>query len=151
MEIELTAEQEERFARLSDAMQLVGLVIRQDSELCWDYILYGDKAKLTNDVGDISQRMAKAEYLHKYCDFQLGYDIAQNLAKKRAKGGQPPLPQQHWFQCINECVLQTTLLGEYPDVWPWLMEEGYTPDQWRRSNTAPEWDPVTSCPGGASV
>jgi hypothetical protein len=144
MELELTVEQEQRFAQLSDALKLVGLVVRQDSELCWDFILYGDEAKVTTDVADISQRMAKAEYLHKYCDFQLGYEIAQNTAKKRVKSGQPLLPQQHWFQCINECVLQTTLLGTYPDVWPWLMEDTYSPDQWRRANTAPEWEQKTA-------
>lgn len=139
MEIDLAEDQKERHTLLETAMSAVGLEIRKDSDLSWDYILYGDKAKVSKDVTDISTRMAQAEYLHKYCEFQLGYDVAQAIAKKRNKTGQPALPYQQWLLCINECVLQTTLTGVYPERWPWLMEQSFTPEEWRVANLHPDW------------
>ena len=132
MSVTLTDEQRERFVQLEQVIGEVGLYVREDSDLCWDYILYGEEAKFSADPIVIARKMAEAEYLHKYCEFQLGYDIAQNMAQKRSRQGQPPLDQQRWFELINSCVLKTTRTGKFPDEWPWLI--GVSPKEWKREN-----------------
>lgn len=119
MKLNLSDKQYERFKILKRFMKKEGIYIRRDSDVCWDYILFGDDAKFLKDPSKIAKKMAEAEYLHKYCDFQLGYDIAQDLAKNRAKEGQPPWSRQEWLEQINTAVLNTTELKAFPKQWPW--------------------------------
>lgn len=136
MSLEINEEQKHRFLVLETSLKDIGLSLRDDSDLCWNFILYGNQASVS-DVDMITQMMAKAEYLHKYCDFQLGYNIAQNIAKKRAKSGQPPALQHQWVELVNSCVLQTTDLNAFPYTWPWL--ESISPEEWKRQHTLSQW------------
>jgi|688.fasta_scaffold1630225_1 hypothetical protein len=129
----LNEEQQERYNRLQQSMFHTGLTIRDDSDLCWDYVLHGSKAKVLKDPEFISKRMAEAQYLHIYCNFQLGYNIAQNIARKRKKQNLQPLPHQEWLELINTCVLSTTVLNTYPEVWPWL--QNISIQDWKHQNT----------------
>jgi len=130
----LNEEQQNRFHQLKTNLASKGLELRQDSDLCWDYVLCGEKAKNLKDPVLIAQRMAEAEYLHKYCDYQRGYNIAQNIAKKRRIQKLPALARQDWLELINEMVLvYTTILGTYPEVWPWM--QNISIEEWKLKNT----------------
>ena len=114
---DLSNDQLNRFYILNDALADVQLSIRQDSDLCWNYILHNHS---TFSVQDIVQRLCQAEYLHKYCDFQQGYINAQNIAKTRYHQGLLPLPKQQWHDLINSEVLKTTPTQKFPEKWPWM-------------------------------
>ena len=119
MKLQLDDDQKKRFVCLKGFMKKEGIYIRKDPDICWDYILFGDEAKFLKDPAQIARKMAEAEYLHKYCDFQLGYETAQKQAKIRAANGQPPWNRQQWLEQVNTAVLHTTELRQFPEQWPW--------------------------------
>lgn len=132
MALNLNEEQRQRLRLLKKHIRAQGIRLRQDSDVCWDYILYGEEAKFMTDPAKIARKMAEAEYLHKYCDFQLGYDEAQKQAKIRAQCGQVPLDRQSWLEAVNKAVLKTTRIQTFPEVWPWNL--GISPHEWQLKN-----------------
>lgn len=119
---------EERTVReeeLQVALSELGLTLREDSTLCRNYIEYGDKADISN-VDLIAHRMAETRYLHEYCNFNLGYNLARGVI--RYLNG--PMPPPQWQETIRQCVLLTSNAGEFPPSWPWL--QGLSPQEWRQ-------------------
>jgi hypothetical protein len=114
----LNNEQLGRFLRLEKGLYNLGLGIRQDSELCWTYVLHDRYLPPCQNIADICLKMAQAEFLHKYCDFQKGYEAAQKIAEERKHKRQRPLPKQDWLDLITTCVLKTRNLTEFPTRWP---------------------------------
>jgi hypothetical protein len=120
-----------RKRHLEGLLSELGLSLRTDSELCNRYIQHGLDTKRSGiyDVRHVIQRMAESEYLHKYCNFSLGYEWARACLQYR--NGQR-LPKTEWKRLINRCVLATTISGRFPPVWPWM--EGISPEAWRLTN-----------------
>jgi hypothetical protein len=116
---QLNAVQMSRLNYLSRKLTENGLVLRKDSDLCWDYILYGDEASVSS-VKQIVLHMATARYLHEYCNFQAGYDIAQRTSVQNARMGKDPLRYQEWLNLVNNSVLTTSKTCMFPRIWPWL-------------------------------
>ena len=111
---------ENRRSTLDAALQSVGLVYREDSELCKRYV---EDAKGTPE--DVALSMCRAHYLHNYCNFMLGRRIAHNTMRRRGNGR---LPYRQWQALINRCVLATTDLKAFPERWPWL--DGIGAEDW---------------------
>lgn len=124
----LNEEQVKRKEELKLKLVNSGLTLRDDSDMCWDYIYYGAKAKQIN-VDYIVLMMARAQYLHQYCNFKLGYKLAQNTAKNNASEGKKSLNYNCWLDLVNRCVLATTRMKKFPDRWPWL--EGISKEEWK--------------------
>jgi hypothetical protein len=116
---QLSDNQMSRRNYLSRKLTESGLFLRTDSDLCWDYILYGDEATVSS-VGKIVLHMTTARYLHEYCNFQAGYEIAQRTSAQNARMGKDPLRYQQWLDLVNSCVLSTSKTWMFPRIWPWL-------------------------------
>jgi hypothetical protein len=99
--------------------------VRLDSQLLWDYVYNGEKAAISS-IDSIILRLKKAKYLHEYCNFDLGYQIAKNSTGGRI------LARTDWLSLVRKCVLSTTALRAYPREWPWMT--GISPTLWKRSN-----------------
>lgn len=100
----------ERKEKLSEALKSVGLVIRNDSRLCQNYI-----SGELNNLEYIKKKMCQMKYLHEYIDIR--------KYKKRAKEefsflksiyGYVNIP---FIDLVEEEFLKE---NEYPDVYPWL-------------------------------
>ena len=120
--VALYPDQQLRFLQLVQALHLVGMHVRDDSDVCWDFILHGDKAREV-DLKEIVLKMKKARFLHEYCDFELGYAIAKK------KLGQRRIKKNDWLSFVRQCVLSTTREKGYPKIWPW--EKNITPEAWK--------------------
>lgn len=104
--LELKNTTEIRENRLKSALKHLGLKLRDDSRLCYDYI--------ENNVGDIDeivQTMCEMKYLFDYCQIR---SVMKKL-KKENEGIYVP------FEFATEICLQKT--NGYPDFWPWLKKE----------------------------
>jgi len=122
--IPLTFEQKSRKVELATLLNDQNIDIRNDSDLCWDYIFHADRARIP-DPERIVRMMQKAKYLHEYCNFQLGYELAQNETRETGK-----LHKENWLALLRKCVLATTKLKGYPETWPWIT--GISGDDWKR-------------------
>jgi hypothetical protein len=125
--LQLDNEQIGRKDLLESLLKEKKLYLRNDSDISWDYVLYGSQAQIS-DPYVITQRMCEAHYLHNYCNFYLGRRIAYNTNKDRGQ----VLPYQKWQELINRSTLLTTDLKKFPDVWPWL--KGLSPDEWKKKH-----------------
>lgn len=94
--------------------------IRDDSNLCWDYIFHGNNALTPSEI---VLKMKKAKYLHEYCNFDLGFQIAKNT-----KIG--ILNKDDWLALVRRCVLLTTDIKRYPQTWPWELR--ISPEKWKK-------------------
>jgi hypothetical protein len=117
---DLDERQQERFNVLEKALAEAQLGMRYDSDLFWDYVFHGDRARISC-VATIVLKMKKAKYLHQYCNFSLGYEIAKNSIAT--------VPKQEWLSFVRRCVLSTTTLQAYPSQWPW--ELNIDPMTWK--------------------
>lgn len=123
----LTDEQQCRYRAIEKELKVASLCFRPDSELCWDFVFHGDRARVPS-VPNIVIKMKKAKYLHEYCNFELGYEIARNTAADAYK----KLPKEEWLALLRRSVLLTTQQRRYPEVWPW--EENINPVDWKTQN-----------------
>lgn len=121
----LRLEKEDRRSQLINALGELELTLRDDSFICHDYIENGERANIPN-VHNIVQKMAQARYLHQYCNFKLGYQIAHGVMRYNGSH----FPQQKWFEVVSRCVLLTTVDGKFPSEWPWL--RGVSPADYKR-------------------
>lgn len=104
----LNAEQNANFLELDFFLKKHNMNIRLDSELCLNYILFKN-----GNLNDILLNLQKARFLHEYCDFTRGYNLALQI-----KGVQK-LPKKQWLNLINNCVLQSNGITAFPAMWPW--------------------------------
>jgi hypothetical protein len=130
-DMEVKGEQLVRYKELKSGLEAEGLQLRDDSQLCWDYVRLGSGAKW-NDPKQIVQKMCEAEYLHKYCNFQFGYGKAQRQMWKNATYGGKVLNEQSRHNAIRRAVLSTTRTQRFPPMWPW--QQGMTPSEWMELN-----------------
>jgi hypothetical protein len=121
----LSAEQQERYCLLTNKLEESQLIVRYDSDLFWDYVFHGKEARFLS-IDIITLKLQKAKYLHEYCNFKLGYEIAKNTL------GNQTIPKEDWLALLRKCVLTTTKLRVYPEYWPW--ETGITPEVWKNTN-----------------
>lgn len=124
-ELILNAEQIARKEALESHLSAVSLTLRKDSDLCWDFILYGQQSLNCEQIRD---QMCKAHYLHNYCNFWLGRHIAYNTTQAR----KIKLEFHKWQELINHATLLTTKLKQFPEEWPWL--KGITAAEWKKAN-----------------
>lgn len=106
----LTNEQKERYVILQEALTKNFLNLRLDSDVCLDYILYNKR-----NLSEIIHLVAKGKYLHEYCDFKTGFEVAQKLRSQQMK-------KQDFLNLLESCVLNTTDSKQYPNQWPWISE-----------------------------
>jgi hypothetical protein len=123
----LTGEQQNRYKQLEKSLEDELINFRKDSDLCWDFVFHGDRARVTH-IPTIVIKMKKAKYLHEYCNFELGYKIARNTAGSKYN----KLPKEEWLTLLRRSVLLTTLQRGYPQIWPW--EKDITPANWKIEN-----------------
>ncbi len=124
---ELTADQQKRYQVLCQALEEENLAFRPDSDLSWDFIFHDQRARVP-DLQSIILKMKKAKYLHEYCNFELGYNIAKNTVDLRSG----LLPREDWLALVRKCVLMTTTSRRYPKTWPW--DEGISAEDWKIDN-----------------
>jgi hypothetical protein len=52
--------------------------------------------------------MAEGKYLHEYCNFDLGYQIAKGIVAYNVELTGEIFPQKQWLEIVRNCVLLTT-------------------------------------------
>jgi hypothetical protein len=122
----MASSSEEKSARyyfLSNALERVGVILRDDSIVCADFIDKGFDADVGN-LADVIRLMCEAKYLHEYCNYALGYQMALGVLKYNGSR----YPQKQWFEVVRRCVLLTCGDGRFPSRWPW--QSGITPQAW---------------------
>ena len=111
---------DQRRSQLLHALRNVGVEPRQDSYLCKAWVETG-----AGNLESVVQAMCEAKYLHEYCNFRLGYNLARGALKYHGS----KLPQPQWLQLVRNCVLKTTSTEAFPLSWPWQV--GISPAQWK--------------------
>lgn len=124
--MDLASAEMARATELRLALQAKGLIARTDSDLFWDFVFHAEAARV-NTIPEIVLMMQKARYLHEYCNFQLGYEIATNSLPKTHF-----LARTDWLALLRKCVLLTTKLKHYPSIWPW--ESNIDIETWKQEN-----------------
>jgi hypothetical protein len=124
--IPLTPEQQTRYLEIQQLLESRNIKMRNDSDLCWDYIFHNTQARIA-DPQEIARMMEKAKYLHEYCNFELGYQIAQNTIQRTGK-----VHKESWLALLRKCVLMTTDLKRYPKEWPWTL--GICAESWKQEH-----------------
>lgn len=105
--VDLTVEEKSRRDELSKRLAAAGIPMREDSALIREHVFFGSKTPET-----IVQKLCEARYLHEYCDFHAGYQLAKNSAAGH-------MPRTQWLEHVQHCVLAQTKTGVFPDKWPW--------------------------------
>jgi hypothetical protein len=113
---ELDTDAQQRASTLVAALSDQGVVIPSDSELCREYILYGEQAKVPI-LHIVVKKMCESKYLHEYCNFDLGYSMAKGIITFHIGNA---VAQKKWMEMVRKCVLLTTGSTKFPRTWPWL-------------------------------
>jgi hypothetical protein len=96
---------------------------REDSLLCRNFVTNN---KPSFDLETTVRKMEQARFLHEYCNFEIGRQIAINTAGKN----RDQYNHQMWLDLVKRCVLATTRYKSFPIVWPWAL--GISPNQWKK-------------------
>jgi len=119
---------QKRAKELAAALWRFKIVMPDDSELCREFILHGERAKVP-DLHTVVVKMCESKYLHEYCNFDLGYAMAKGIITfHRGRA----VAQSKWREMIRKCVLLTTGTTKFPRTWPWL--QNTTPAAWKAKN-----------------
>lgn len=121
-------EKEDRRQQLEEALYRAGVELREDSVMCDKYL------EGTASLREVVDHMCEAKYLHEYCNFPLGFQLA--LGVLRYNGHK--FEQQRWFEVIRRSVLFVSGEDSFPNPWPWQRAPAITPNAWKRQR--PEWD-----------
>jgi hypothetical protein len=105
-----------------------GLHLRSDSQLCNEYIEYGEDAQY-NDVNTIVSKMCEAHFFHFYCNHEVGHLIAVNTKRHRKSRHRRRYSGQQFLRLLRRCILLTTRYNRLPDIWPWTVD--ISPQEWR--------------------
>ena len=98
---------------------------RNDSLLCRNFVTNN---RPSYDLETTVRKMEQARYLHEYCNFELGREIAANTAGEN----RDEYEHQEWLDLVKRCVLATTRYKSFPIVWPWVL--GISPDRWKKQH-----------------
>jgi hypothetical protein len=80
----------------------------------------------------VVDRMEIAHYLHNYCDFSFGLQIAYAWLRAHTNGVKLPKPQ--WRVLVNKCAMLTTdMPNKFPVPWPWHL--GFSPGEWMQMHS----------------
>lgn len=110
---------------LVDALDKMGVTLRNDSSLCLGYITGTLKGWTLNQI---VERMCQMKYLYEYCDMDKWYEEALESARECRRQGYEPLcsvmEEAEDLALLNQ-EGPVTKKGKkikqgYPSVWPWL-------------------------------
>jgi hypothetical protein len=99
----------ERETRLKEELAKVKLEIRDDSQLCKEYIEGSDLS-----LEDVVKEMATMHYLHSYTEYKADLErVADYLIKSRG-------PFRGVWRCAAQSVKLVHVSKGLPEKWPWL-------------------------------
>jgi len=107
-----------RREKLFNALHKVGLVLRDDSKLCENYI-NGETKKIK--IKDIVKRMCQMKYLFEYCHMDECKQKA--LEEQRETLEAWYFPDCYVFDEAERMALNEYSYGEYPEIYPWIIQE----------------------------
>lgn len=77
-------------------------------------------------LDQVLRHLQVARYLHTYCDFQTGRQMAYAFVRA---SNTHRIPKKDWRRLVNRCVMLTTTSAfQFPSPWPW--ELGLSPRAW---------------------
>jgi len=106
--------QGKRKYKLEEALNKAGLLLRNDSALCQQYINGNDDYELEFIV----RRMSQMKYLFEYCHMDECRDIAYEEYTDELQNGY--YPDCSVFDRAEDIALTKYSNGRYPDKFPWL-------------------------------
>ena len=101
---------EKRYHQLALALGRSKLFLRPDATICWNYVYNG-----RGSVREAVAMTAQARYLHQYCDFDKGHQLAL-WRRSQMRGA------VDFRRLVNECVLETSKSKRFPTTWPWMLK-----------------------------
>lgn len=107
------AKLDKRKTDLTNALENIGLVLRNDSKLCQMYI-----DGKTDDLDNVVRRMCEMKYLYDYCHMDECKDIAYKEHCDEIKAGY--YPDFSVSEIAERIALKKYSNGKYPINWPWM-------------------------------
>lgn len=104
----ITFKRSARLEELQNALSVIGITVRYDSELCQDYI----EGRTTVELGDLVEKLAFMKYLHEYTDYKEQLETEVQHLRLQFGCFYPGI----WKEAGEFVKLQYVI----PDVWPWL-------------------------------
>lgn len=117
-----------RRAQLQAALNRVGMPFNENNEIFQQFVFRGVGA-LYLDVDEIARIAAEDRYLHEYCDYAKGLD----LARDQSRGVK--LARDQWNRRVRSAVMQLKGIKAFPKPWPWI-------DHHEQPRPAPEKSPA---------
>lgn len=109
---------DKRKYELLEALQKVGLELRNDSNLCSGYIR-GSIVDWTID--EIVERMCQMKYLYEYCDFQKYFNKAKQKREKQRELDRMLHMRTYFNESLFDHAERLALKEHnYPPIYPWM-------------------------------